>query len=116
MPDSPFKLLEPYAPGEGDDFHGREGESYALYHILRQSPLVLMYGASGTGKTSLLQAGLSKTFKRTEWLPVYILRKDDINAAARQALAALSGSELTQPEESLETLVRSVYDRRWLPL
>lgn len=115
MPDSPFKLLEPYGPGEGGDFHGRDGEVYALYNLLRQSRLVLVYGASGTGKTSLLQAGLSKAFKRTEWLPVYIRRREDINTSLRQELERLAGGE-TDPEESLESLITRVYESRWLPV
>jgi len=62
MNENPFKLLEPYSPEEKNVFFGRDAEIVAIYHLLKQSQLVLIYGASGTGKTSLVQCGLAHRF------------------------------------------------------
>lgn len=76
---SPFKLFEPYSSNDKNIFFGRDAEIYALYSLLQQTRLVVIYGASGTGKTSLINAGLPKVFKTTDWYRVSIRRKDNIN-------------------------------------
>ena len=40
-------------------FYGREHEKGALLHLVLAQDLVLFYAKSGTGKTSLLNAGYS---------------------------------------------------------
>ncbi len=114
MPDSPFKLLEAYGPDEKDIFFGRDAEIYALYNLLQQTRLVLVYGASGTGKTSLIQAGLPKVFKVTDWFRVSVRRRDDINASLREELAR-SLPEGSNTGDLLQS-IRQVYERRWIPV
>lgn len=114
MPDSPFKLLEAYGPDEKDIFFGRDAEIYALYNLLQQTRLVLVYGASGTGKTSLIQAGLPKVFKVTDWFRVSVRRRDDINASLREELARSLPEGSTA--DDLSQSIRQVYERRWIPV
>lgn len=54
----PFKFLDPYGPEDRDLFFGRELEIAELYRRFYISPLLLVYGESGSGKTSLVQCGL----------------------------------------------------------
>lgn len=112
MPDSPFKLLEPYHPNEKDFFFGRDKEIYALYHLLKQTRLVLVYGASGTGKTSLIHAGLPKAFKLSNWLPITIRRKNNINEALGNALGLTGTFEI----ENIQQAIQETYQKRWMPL
>ncbi|MEO6037325.1 MAG: ATP-binding protein [Saprospiraceae bacterium] len=112
MAQSPFKLFEPYGPGDKNLFFGRDAEIHALYNLLQQTRLVLVYGASGTGKTSLLQAGLPKVFKLSDWFHVSIRRRDDLNESLRAELARLSEA----PVDDLVAGVEAVYDTRWVPL
>lgn len=114
MPDSPFKLFEPYGPEDQDDFFGRDGEIFALYQLLRQTRLALVYGASGAGKTSLIRAGLPKVFKLTDWLPVSVRRGDDLNQSLRKELARRLGPD--QPLDPLPQAVQALYDTRWIPI
>ena len=51
MKRSPFKFLDSYQKEDKDRFFGRERETAQLYNAVRASNLVLVYGASGTGKT-----------------------------------------------------------------
>ncbi len=78
---SPFKFLDAYAAEDKAIFFGREAEIEALYTLVFQTRLLLVYGPSGTGKTSLIQCGLANRIKPTDWLPVLVRRKDDINAS-----------------------------------
>lgn len=114
MANSPFKLLESYGAGDKDQFFGRDQESFALYNLLQQCRLVLVYGASGTGKTSLINAGLPKVFKIADWYKVSVKRRDDINASLRSAVE----SQLSAPleEGDLAGAVRRIFEERWIPV
>ncbi|MBL7817501.1 MAG: ATP-binding protein [Saprospiraceae bacterium] len=78
---SPFKFLDPFTLADRDAFFGRDKEIEQLYDLVFKSPLLLIYGASGTGKTSLIQCGLASKFDGTDWLPLWIRRDVDINRA-----------------------------------
>ena len=51
-------------------FFGREQETEELFHRVRASRLLVLFGKSGLGKTSLLQAGLYPRFRERALLPV----------------------------------------------
>ncbi|MCO6475088.1 MAG: AAA family ATPase [Phaeodactylibacter sp.] len=83
---SPFKFLDAYTLEDKDVFFGRDKEVEELYDAVSKNRLVLVYGQSGTGKTSLVQCGLASRFDATDWYPLFIRRQDDINRALGQAL------------------------------
>ncbi len=110
---SPFKLFEPYGSQDKDKFFGRDDEVFALYNLLQQTRLVLIYGASGTGKTSVINAGLPKVFKLTDWYRVSVRRKDEINKSFREELARLTKqNEVQDVAKGIEQL----YESRWIPI
>jgi energy-coupling factor transporter ATP-binding protein EcfA2 len=55
---SPFLGLNKFEPGDKDKFFGREQWIIELSNNLEQNNLLLLLGASGSGKSSLVQAGL----------------------------------------------------------
>lgn len=113
MADSPFKLFEPYSSSDKDIFFGRDPEIFALYNLLQQTRLLLFYGASGTGKTSIINAGLPKVFKLTDWSRISVRRRDNINESFRQELKRL----LQETEiSSLARAITDVYENRWIPV
>ncbi|MGA2126350.1 MAG: AAA family ATPase, partial [Xanthobacteraceae bacterium] len=54
----PFPGLRPYGFADHKLFFGREEQSYALYRLLDRSGFVAVVGSSGSGKSSLVLAGL----------------------------------------------------------
>ncbi len=54
----PFPGLRPYEPHESMFFFGRDGETDGLVRLLGQTRLAAVVGASGSGKSSLVRAGL----------------------------------------------------------
>jgi AAA15 family ATPase/GTPase len=56
--ENPYKGLKPYEVGDADKFLGREPEKAELLEIVYSTFLTIIYGKSGIGKTSLLEAGL----------------------------------------------------------
>jgi lipoprotein NlpI/energy-coupling factor transporter ATP-binding protein EcfA2 len=54
----PFPGLRPFGFADRDFFFGREEQVYALYRLLELSRFVSVIGSSGSGKSSLVRAGL----------------------------------------------------------
>lgn len=88
----PFKFLDAYNREDTGIFFGRDEEIAALYEMVFQSPILLIYGASGTGKTSLIQCGLASKFQSHDWLALTIRRGNNINASFEKALADAGGN------------------------
>lgn len=82
----PFKFLDSYTKDDKDIFFGRDDETEQLFQMLTQSDIVLVYGASGTGKTSLIQCGLSKKIDDYDWMPFYIRRGANLNTSIKNTL------------------------------
>lgn len=55
---NPYVGLRPYDVGDAFRFFGREHETWELTSLALSSRLVVVYGPSGVGKTSLLHAGV----------------------------------------------------------
>ena len=82
----PFKYLDAYTRNDKEFYFGRNEEVQQLYEMTFQSNLLVVYGASGTGKTSLIQCGLANRFTAYEWLAVPIRRGVDVNQSLEQAI------------------------------
>ena len=54
----PWKGLAPYGDRDGDTFFGRDADVAACLARLGESPVLVVTGPSGSGKSSLVQAGL----------------------------------------------------------
>ena len=75
---SPFKFLDSYTRDDRDIFFGREREIEEMYQKVFESRILLVYGISGTGKTSLIDCGLANKFEESDWLPVTVRRGANI--------------------------------------
>lgn len=62
-PERPWLGLRSYTSAEQAYFYGRDAQIKDLYQRVRLNPLTVLYGRSGLGKTSLLQAGLLPRLK-----------------------------------------------------
>lgn len=58
----PFQGLEAFDKSRAHLFFGREAETRALVELLRQESLVIVVGDSGSGKSSLVRAGVVPMF------------------------------------------------------
>ncbi|WP_421799180.1 ATP-binding protein [Haliscomenobacter sp.] len=83
---TPFKFLDAYAYQDRDNFFGREDETEELYRMVFKSSLILIYGLSGTGKTSLVQCGLASKFDGPDWFPFFLRRGADFNQSLDQTI------------------------------
>lgn len=70
--ENPWPGLDAFSEAASRFFNGRETEEAELFlRVKREEPTVL-FGQSGLGKTSLLQAGLFPLLRHEDYLPVYV--------------------------------------------
>ncbi|MDX2067048.1 MAG: ATP-binding protein [Haliscomenobacter sp.] len=86
MTRTPFKFLDAYGKADTEIFFGREEEVESLYQMSFQTNLMLVYGVSGTGKTSLVQCGLAGKFESSDLFDITIRRKNNLNDSFAEEL------------------------------
>lgn len=116
---SPFKFLDSYTKEDREIFFGREREIEELYHRVFESKIMLVYGVSGTGKSSLIHCGLANKFQETDWLPLVIRRGGNIIESLATAIKSASvtpqsGEMQTAPH--FKKAVRSLYLDHYKPV
>jgi hypothetical protein len=89
-PDQPYKFLYAFELQDAHIFFGREAATAALYARVLSHRLTVLHARSGTGKTSLLNAGLSPLLIEEDRLPVYARVYNDPVLAVKRALAPSS--------------------------
>jgi HEAT repeat protein len=65
--DRPFPGMAYYEEDQANIFRGREVETEKLLSVVSNSPIVLLIGESGSGKTSLIHAGLFPRLRAMMW-------------------------------------------------
>ncbi|HVK14350.1 MAG TPA: AAA family ATPase [Gemmataceae bacterium] len=97
---SPYRGLSSFGERDADLFFGRRAEVKELLNILRTDPVVAVVGDSGSGKSSLLQAGLVHAIRREGLLDSTHWRIVSLRPGYRPGqalLAALSGGTPDSP-------------------
>jgi len=84
----PYKFLDFYTAEDADLFFGREQQAEDLVDRILAEPLVVLFGRSGVGKTSLLLAGIAPRLKQRDCWPIYARPGEDPIAALRTAAEA----------------------------
>jgi hypothetical protein len=64
----------------------------------------MVYGQSGTGKTSLVQCGLAARFDVTDWFPIFVRRQENLNQSLQNKLQ--QAAKLKKPQAPIEMLER----------
>ncbi|MFH0757721.1 MAG: GldM family protein [Bacteroidota bacterium] len=112
---SPFKFLDAYTREDREIFFGRDREIEDIYQKVFESKILLVYGISGTGKTSLINCGLANKFAESDWLPINIRRGKDINESLISEIKKASITDLKKGLTILNT-IQSVYLDHFKPI
>ncbi len=80
LPPSPYKGLDAFDAADAAIFFGRQEDSARLANKILANPQVVVYGESGSGKTSLLAAGVAPRLVRAGFT-ARLLRAHDFAAA-----------------------------------
>ena len=102
---SPYKGLRAFEKEDQDLFFGRDSAARQVMDGVAASALVPVVGASGIGKSSLVQAGVLPRLEqeKTNWGVETILPRPTLPMALAAALARLSGAPPIVPAPQLET-------------
>src|SRR6478735_8703668 len=65
----PFPGLRPFSYPDHEFFFGRQEQIYALYRLVDRSRFIAVVGSSGSGKSSLVRAGLLPLLKEENESP-----------------------------------------------
>ena len=68
----PWPGLAPYDESLSQYFFGRANEARELLRMVQLAPLTVLYGKSGLGKTSLLQAGFFPLLRAEHYFPIHL--------------------------------------------
>jgi hypothetical protein len=107
LPDKPYRYLDWYRREDAEVFFGRGHEIKKLYDQVTAAggePIVLLYGQSGVGKSSLLAAGLLPRLEASH--TVRYARRDQVLGLLGTLAAALGappGADLAVAWRDLET-------------
>lgn len=117
--DNPWLGLLSYGYDDSARFYGRDRELTELSELIRQNPFTTIYGLSGAGKTSIINAGLIPILDKENYLPIYIrlVHGADRMAYDEQIIQAVRNAlERIEAEEELieETKIDSELDKLWL--
>ncbi|RIK81699.1 hypothetical protein DCC62_01815 [candidate division KSB1 bacterium] len=108
LPESPFLFLRRYERPHAEIFFGRSYYVRALCNRVNDphaDPLILLYGQSGVGKSSLLEAGLYPRLE-TDYTVIYARRhaqkglSHTLGAALQRELAKIPKDQLAPATES----------------
>lgn len=69
-PQHPWPGLVSFTESNQAWFRGRDTDTRELFGMIEKSLVTVVYGPSGLGKTSLLQAGVFPKLREANWLPV----------------------------------------------
>lgn len=117
--DKPFPGLRPFEKRENLVFFGREGQVDELISRLKRNHFLAVLGASGSGKSSLVRAGLLPALEGglmsdalAHWKIALMRPGDRPMTHLRTALAELvrvpaGPAALISPEQMLDTMLRS---------
>jgi CHASE2 domain-containing sensor protein len=90
----PFKGLQPYTEADREYFFGRERDKIIIASNLIASPLTILYGASGVGKTSVLMAAVTPYLKAIPHLTTVIFRSwqsTELSSSLRAEVLKVAG-------------------------
>jgi len=108
-PERPYKFLDYFEAQDVPIFYGREWEAPALQRQIMAHKLTVLYGASGVGKTSLLQAGVIPRLHADGYATFYVRALEDPAQAIKAEVLRLE--EMPSPTrggEGLNTFLRRV--------
>jgi len=89
LPETPFLFLKRYERQHAEIFFGRSYHIRALYNRIgdaKSDPIILLYGQSGVGKSSLFDAGLNPRLEK-KYTVIYVRRIQEKGLAGTLAFA-----------------------------
>lgn len=116
---NPWKGLSSYTYQDAERFYGRDKELKEITSVIKQNAFTTLYGISGAGKTSIINAGLFPLLERDSFLPIYIRLDHNAGHAPydSQIIKAINSALDTvnaETEDIVGQVIESEMDKLWL--
>lgn len=116
---NPWKGLSSYTYQDAERFYGRDHELKDIVSIIKQNAFTTLYGISGAGKTSIINAGLFPLLDKQSFLPIYIRLDHNVGHVPydMQIIKAVDNALLSIEAESENIIgndIDSELDKLWL--
>jgi WD40 repeat protein len=113
----PWPWLEAFPEYAAAFFNGRDEDAEALLRCVLAAPATVLFGKSGLGKSSLLQAGLFPGLRKERLLPVYVrLAHETGSACAAEQIARRLEEEIRRTQDVTNDFTPLSYRLRESPL
>ncbi|MCX6254214.1 MAG: hypothetical protein NTV31_07020 [Bacteroidia bacterium] len=100
----PFKFLDSYTREDKNIFFGRDIETEDIFRKFYSGKLLLVYGKSGTGKSSIINCGLISRIPQEDVYPVNIRCRNKAYENFVSEIKKYSETNLVNPLEILEDI------------
>ncbi len=97
----PYKFLSFFGEEDQEIFFGRDEDAHKLFSLVVSHRLVVLHGASGTGKTSLLHAGLLPRLRQEGFDVVLRRALKTPEREIREAVGSLLHERKPSPEQEV---------------
>jgi formylglycine-generating enzyme required for sulfatase activity len=98
LPERPYKFLYYFEAADRSIFFGRDEEADALQNQIMDHKLTVLFGQSGVGKTSLINAGVIPRLEEKGYTSLYLRA---LREPAASIKSSLSGQHATSPSSDL---------------
>ena len=112
--ENPYKALNAYEETDQKVFVGRQEEAKELFRLVKFNSLTVVFGKSGIGKTSLINAGLFPLLREKNFRPIRIRLNFSENALSLKeqicsaVKAGLSPGEIDENKIELESTIEDI--------
>jgi DNA-binding SARP family transcriptional activator len=93
-PTCPYRGLHPFGIEDADEFFGRDPDIVAALSRLARSPFLAVSGASGSGKSSLVRAGIVPALQRRGDRVAILTPQHDLDVHLRDAVGPAGRSDV----------------------
>jgi len=117
-PECPYPGMVPFGEADSGRFFGRDNEIKELLERLRLHPFLAVIGASGSGKSSLVFAGLLPSLRKSGLFGAggWLVRRMRPGASPLAALAAALGGDPANLDQTVADLLATEPEARRLAL
>jgi len=97
----PFKFLDSYTLDDKNIFFGRDKETEDIFRKLYSGKLILVYGKSGTGKSSIIHCGLISRIPQED---IFTIKIRCGKSAYKNFISEIKKHSKAKPDHALEIL------------
>ncbi|MTK53112.1 ATP-binding protein [Paludibacter sp.] len=107
---SPWLGLMSYEEKDAHLFYGREAEIRELSGDIFNNTQTVVYGPSGTGKTSIIKAGIFTVARQNNFLPIYIRLSHGANENYTAQIIEKITSSVKEIGGEIDNVVKPIFD------